>query len=227
MGSKQKQNGFSIVEVVITVVILALIGVGGLYIWNANRKVPSPITSTAAPVASNAAKPTKTFELVGGKVSFTLPSGWSGGSERSVNCAKTLESIISCLESGSVYPDDVDKVGGKPLYSISISTYSHDDSTTAKQWWENDYKGDNGTTIVSGQILNASTTPVNGYDAYNFTLDRGNNSVTEYFVVTDKSYVVLTAFDIKQPDSSTGNAKQDYSQYLNATNQFVTSIRIK
>ncbi|HSW80759.1 MAG TPA: hypothetical protein VLG40_00010 [Candidatus Saccharimonas sp.] len=230
MQQKNYQKGFGVVEIIIVVVSIVLVGAVGWYVWGMNQKQATNAGNTAqnaTPVQSpNTA--IKTFGLANGKVNFTLPSGWSDSPQRSSSCPKTIESAVTCLESGSVYPNSVTKVDDRPLYSVTVSVYKHDDTTTSKQWWVNDYKGDNGATIVSGQIANASTTAINGYDTYSFELNRDDGSVTDYTIVTNSSYVTLVTSIPKQHVSS-GNAvsTQDYSQYLNDTKQFIASIKFQ
>lgn len=73
MRRQQQQAGFGIVEVVIVIIILALIGVGGWYIWNANQK--SPTSDNGNNTVSS--KTYSTFTVVPAPFSFQYVSDWS------------------------------------------------------------------------------------------------------------------------------------------------------
>ena len=185
--TESRNAGFSLIGILLILVAIGLVVFIGWRVWDGMRdKTVGQGGSNSQPTSNSQ------FQLLSGHVTLTLQNGWSAsGVHKSTDCMRTLESTITCLDQSSAYTDAAGKVDGAPAYSVDVAVYKHDDNATAKEWWENDFKGDNGTTVVSGNILNASTAPIAGHDAYSFTLDRGNGSGEVNYIITTKNYAIL------------------------------------
>jgi len=223
----KKQLGFGVVEVVIIVVVLALIGVGGWYVWEANHKSPSTASNSNTPTNnSNTTNTAKTLGLDSDKATFTLPSGWSVRDDHTnTACMHTLGSNVTCLDQVSIYPDEVGNSPTPPAYAgVTVAIYKHADTTSAKSWYENDYEGD---AINAGNIVEPSTAAINGYDAYYFKL-ASDSHIDVNYVITTADSVVLVYSQVENNESADGSARSnDYTKYESVIKSFVSSIKIK
>jgi len=74
MRKQQQQAGFGIVEAVVVLIVLALVGIGGWYVWSANQKSP---TSNNNNNTTTQSKTYSTFAITPAPFSFQYVSDWS------------------------------------------------------------------------------------------------------------------------------------------------------
>lgn len=230
----RKTLGFGTTGIVLILVIIALLGVIGWRVYDSarlkqdsqgNQSSATGVRGSTTPNGQTYPKVIPLLKLADGHVVFAIQDGWSASSvHTNTDCMRTIESTITCIDQSSVFPDAAGKVDGAPAYSVEAAVYKHNDNSTAKQWWENQYKGDNDTTSISGRILNQDTTPIAGYDAYSFTLDRGNNSGDINYILTSKDYVILVTAVAEGSTPSTGVPVQTF---LPAIKSMVASVKIQ
>jgi hypothetical protein len=80
MKKQKYQAGLGVVEVIIVLVILALIGVGGWYVWSANQKSQSLVTNSNTTAGNVPVDPYAGWKLycdTTQKVCFKYPADWS------------------------------------------------------------------------------------------------------------------------------------------------------
>lgn len=76
---KQNQHGFSAVELLLVILVLAVLGFGGWYVWNANHKSSvTPQNTTSSTDASSSQTSTKYLTISGQGVRLPLTSELSG-----------------------------------------------------------------------------------------------------------------------------------------------------
>lgn len=226
MRKQRDQAGFGIVEVVIILVVLALIGVGGWYVWKVNQK--SPVSNDNSSTGNTIVNHGQTVALASNHVQLTLPVDWSvsGSHLTGDQCMHTLSSQVTCLDQITVSPNAIEKINGVPTYAATVAVYKHDDTTSAKDWWQKDYDGSDDTGAVDGgAVVDSSTAAIAGHDGYYFKSQSANSS-TVWYIVAEQNYVLVLNAVVNQPASAT-TAAQDYSQYLPAIKAFVESVTIQ
>ena len=79
---KSKQDGFSIVEIILLLVLVGMCGFIGWYVWDANRPTQSEDLQSSTTKPQNSANPeetgsTKQFKSTLGGFTITYPASWS------------------------------------------------------------------------------------------------------------------------------------------------------
>lgn len=77
MKRNTNQRGFGAVEIIIIVVVLALIGVGGWYVWQTQTKPPQNQTQDTPNGQTTPPKTTETFSDSRVPFTFEYPKGWT------------------------------------------------------------------------------------------------------------------------------------------------------
>jgi Tfp pilus assembly protein PilE len=116
---QKQQSGFGVVEVILIVVVLALVGVGGWYVWNASQKSNNNSASTNSgnnQVATDPYAGWKSYCDSTQKVCFKYPADWSFTSDASSatveNSGKTV--VVSYVNS------DTRDGAAMPYYAAAV-----------------------------------------------------------------------------------------------------------
>lgn len=180
--------------------------------------------------------------LANGAVTYTIPSGWveATASNFATRCYNGYYgSTVTCLDTTVIVPASLNTNGstsssyggtGGPTYGgINISVYKHTDNTTSQDWYGTDLLG--GITPDSKDVT--STTSINGYSTY--YLNQGAESLVyggqlnnEYYVLTNKSYVVVITSNVNNNIGPNGTTKNnDNSQYSSTVKSLAQSIKLQ
>lgn len=118
---KKEQKGFSLVEVLLTLLVTAVIGFGGYYVWqNQHNNNDAKASSTKATITKTESRPNntdpyqdwKSYTLPYEKLSFKYPSDWAISNEnakgRDVVSVKSSDNFTIMIQVGV-------PAGGDPL----------------------------------------------------------------------------------------------------------------
>lgn len=224
---KSDERGFSAVEVILVLVIVALIGAVGFMVYkNHNKTKIAPVASTTtakqtAPtqskttIASNPYAGWQTFSSVDKVYAISYPSDWVGVSD-------------PCVAAGSCHTDTF---GYDNMFSPSanpswqVVTAQHTNSTQSPQAWLDQYE----QLSAGGNCLySADSAAVNGYQAYfieDFNTLNGSSSncptsppqgaytvgeaggtgYMDYYAVANKGQVVMFSMPVQDGSNGTRN----------------------
>jgi len=249
---KSKRSSSPTILFMLVVIILGLVDYG-VYVWQHNKvnslstnqnQLNSKILSVKQQIDSvtnqnngvvSTAKHTSggSVSLANGAVTFTLPSSWveATASNYAAECYNgSFNSTVSCLDTTVVVPSSLNTNNSTSTYGgINISVYKHTDSTTSQDWYNNDLLG--GATPKASDVT--STTPINGYSTYylntaNESLVYGDQFNNEYYVLSNKSYVVVITSDVNNNAGPNGTTvENNNSQYSPTVKSLAESIKIQ
>ena len=125
---KQNQQGFLIVEVLLLILVIAVLGLGGWYVWHSNHKSSTPTQATNSPTdTSTSENSTKYLTITSQKVRLPLTSelsGLSAGSVEDSGYSTADKSVtVTASELDKDWTCEADANGSKGIIgTISITT---------------------------------------------------------------------------------------------------------
>lgn len=228
---KLNNKAFSTVEALLVVVIVAIIGGTGYYVWHNNQQANATLDTASkstensdAKHASAAASVSK-LSLNGGQVTFTIPSSWTH-TEPSGACQENVYSKVECVDSLEVSPNDANKAKTGDDFGARVSFDTIDASARAKDWYWKEYNG--GEVPSSEDKFN--TLSINGYDT--FTRTENNNSYTDVWYVLHNGTVAVVVYSRISathyaPGGTTVDQHTDNTKYLSQIVKLVHSVEIR
>jgi prepilin-type N-terminal cleavage/methylation domain-containing protein len=218
MLRKLDAKGFSVVEVVVVLVIVAVLAVSGFLVWQRNKDDGSKKTDTKTSQdqtkeEDNQAKEPDYLSLAEG-VRLTLPEGWTY-TKGDDNCLGSVTSDVVCREGAFITPGTKlpTRYGnGTEFFYIGVSAFDNSRQSNAQTWIEQDFDagGADNDDITSREAIN-------GYDAYYwkklFSGDGTNIEEVNYaFTANDKA--VLVHARIYEPGTlNDGTKVGDFRQF--------------
>lgn len=123
VGNLKNSKGFTLVETLLVILVLAVIGFGGYYVWQNQHKDETKVssnksTATKTETKSQSSDPYqgwKSYTLPYEKLSFKYPSDWTLSDERATN-----RDVVS-VKSADNFTVDIQvgiQAGGDPLESV-------------------------------------------------------------------------------------------------------------
>lgn len=200
---KNNQKGFSAIELMLLIVVVALVGGVGWYVWNqgsdiAQQDVAEVSVSQTADTVTNALKYPKEYIK-----SYSLPAGWKE--------KKCKENVIAIIPTGTVDPNCS---ASQPNTIVSIATVSRDVGSVpspvncAESNNQNVKNKNDGYNGYSSFVCKDIT--VDGKAGFKTIIETtkdsfyGEATVTEYYLNVDNNTQILTS-NIKYPDATVGD----------------------
>lgn len=165
MGTmKQNQQGFTLVETLLIILIVAVIGFGGYYVWHSQHTSSSTTTKSTAPAGW------KTYISTTDKFSTVYPATWTyTASSSKANTIYASDSNINVFSVDFSPPAPKTRTStpegpSSPYYEVGVINES------VAQELQDDEKvlvtGNNGTgSAVTSKILSVTTKNFDGYSA--------------------------------------------------------------
>lgn len=249
--SAMKQRRHVLLPVLL--LVLVVVAVVGVYIWQHQQvaNLSSSIDKERAIVAdlgnqlttlanlNNGVSTTdsqrsSTVSLVNGRVTFTMPTGWvlATASRFHQQCYKgAFDSKVMCLDTETIVPQALNVNNVTSTYGgINISVYRHDDTTSAADWFTNDFSSAGPYEQTGNQTENLT---INGYNTFYVNtakakLEYGDQFNDEYYFLVNKSYVVRVDSNLNNNAGSNGTTIfNDNSQYSPVVKTFVNTIKMQ
>ena len=253
------QSKYAVIWVVLLLLVLTAAGSYEVYAWQGKKisasinttntltadvaKLNSQIATTATlnngTTPANIQRPASgTADLLSGKVTLALPSGWVRATATNLNDECPSGSIVSkalCEDVATVVPASFNNNSSSTSdpsqsFRVIVGVYQRTDSKDAADWLNTDY-GAEFTSDGDPQAINLAEFQVSGSDAYTFTTQYTDKTppttITygivhgNYAVVVESTYVLA----INDPNNSGSSTAKDYSQYLPDTKSIVNSIK--
>ena len=221
--SKEISEGFALIEGLLLVLILAVIGFGGYYVWNSQKNADKSLTQAnqvSQSTGKTASAVGQKITLASGSVSVVLPEGWSSGESgqnpAGATCAyRVLQNDnMHCLEGKYTFPPNLS--GSEGGWSVTVSVF---DTSTGnkdpKNWFEQDF-GDG--SPVSDSNNTVSSSKINSYSA--FTWEQNQDPII------DEHYVLAANNKIVYVYARTKDSSYDLTKYSSDIKSMVNSIKI-
>lgn len=222
--NKVAQRGFSVIETLIVIAIVAIISILGYVIYK-NQDNTSPDTAkseTSRAVgekSNNTAQAEKTMTLADGSVTFKTPTAYSVDG---VGCVKESDMYQNqtYLDSVAILPGEklaTNYGNGTEFFHINVCVFSNENNLTPKEWFEDASKGGIGQGTSSAQDQ-ASTAKINGYDAFFRKTKQSYEEVN--YVISAKGKLVLVSARTYEEDA-------DFKKFESAIERMSKSITVK
>ncbi len=150
-------------------------------------------------VTSVISTPSNMVSLLNEQVTFTTPSGWVTATASHYNEPCYIGGLAAqfCLATTIVIPKSLNNNNTTSTDSgITISVFKHSDNTNAAAWFTNDFNNE-GYDVTANQIPSST---ISGYNASIINPSDAapayfnTSPYTEYYVFTNKSYIVMLTF---------------------------------
>ncbi len=195
-------NGFAAAEVLLVVVILALIGAVGWFVYKDHHKSDTSQGSTSS---QNVAL-TQTYIDTSGWFTLKYPSTWD---DITVKAGTTVDegptgmpTVLTSNAAGQLVPD---AAKNQIAALLNIST---DSSTSTPEAY---------AVNTAGAVSQGKSETINGYSAYYDVITSSGDTFRE-FIVKDGSKIAVLTFTLT-------NGSQSFSSYQNAENSIANSIQ--
>ncbi len=242
MGKLQKNElGFSVVEIVLVVVIVALIGTVGWLVYKNHHKTttaaitttlstkPTTSTTTKTPTSTTSSTPQKYF-LDNNQVSYTLPSGWEVATPPSnlePPCGNSFLSTLSKCNDEAILVLKSDGFTNPDQFYVEISSFPLNNNMTAQNFFNA-----LGLAGTDNQVLSTNLT-INGNSAYEYSAtlpassDGQSNEIIYNYALTSGNLGVLVSADLFSGNHYSYVTTNNYLGYGNAVGKMANSISIK
>src|SRR5665213_1160694 len=155
---KISQKGFAALEGILILVIIAIIGGTGYYVWHSKNQTDKTLiaasnTNQTTTTKTNKQLPTQVVLHNGGTVleTFGLPTSWStrlsaNGQTGLGSCSITATSTLTAIDSGEAVPTELDK---NPENSVLLNydiVKQPDTKSLADYFTDDLFQGDDGTS---------------------------------------------------------------------------------
>jgi prepilin-type N-terminal cleavage/methylation domain-containing protein len=220
----KNQQGFTFVEVLLVILILAVIGFGGYYVWHTQHmaKPIATVTSTKT-TGSTSTKPTTTlptgsistttntnsYTYPGGYFSLTYPGNWIASAFSDPPAASQPGILATGLTITPPNSTQGETTGITVYKGVSLSNALRE-------------------TFVGNDLTAANTQSltINNYQAMYQTESAGTDSTDDVYALTDGTYTVVFDFRVTQTaDQSIGLSGFNLISLLPEFNAIVTSIK--
>ena len=209
----KRQSGFALVEGLLIILILAIIGFGGYYVWHSQKSIDKTNADTLKASQSSAStastSSSKKILFANGTISLKLPIGWQEGGGDALNNCQTSNTDrgsdgLPCLGGEVLFPAG-SATNPNNLETIHVSTYTLVGSSNPKQWFFDDFWGSSGA--APGDT--AQNLKINGYDAYYYEQNNSTDGayIDENYTIIHNNKVVYLWSRIKEASSNSDFTK--------------------
>lgn len=231
MKKVKREGGFTLVEALIIVLVLAVVGFAGWWVWQKNQDKDKKADSTSQN-SNNSSKteesddqgdrPVTKLTLLDGQVTFDVPDNWKETTPP-YPCQSPTDKT-SCVGEGMVVPVEGPKTQGNELFGAQVWIYTAGGAPTAKDWFLQKYEG--GQAVAADQT---STDAVNSYSTYYFKQNTESYSDIWYVFLKGERVVVVYSRVSEKHYTPSGQVDQssDYTKYSDAVAELAKSITIK
>ncbi len=243
MTKKLSSKGFGAVEVLVALVVIAVIGFGGYFVWHNHQTKKTDNTKSQTSTKQTDNNPTTTtVSTTDGKASVTLPNTWHVVGDKQIISVNTnthlcdkynpsnCSAIAPCLDTDDTMPC---------IYEADFQPKSFD-STTGQKWHlsieKTTWTTDQAASSLLGELnaqntIEQSKAPINGYDAYYVKVGSNGSSVGNYtdihYFIEENGYLVHFS-NREKFNGNTGNSTDtwDNSAYSSDFASIVKSLKL-
>lgn len=231
----ENQKGFALIESLLIILILAVIGFGGYYVWHTQKgdksKSGPHVTSenAAKPVSPAPASDNAMLTLADSTVSLTYPKNeWVADTSAPSGpgglklCGQAVISDAQCKDFAAFYLAKEGITDSDHFY-VSVGVFDTGNSTTAKDFLN--YVGDilaNG----DGSPATTSQTTINGNPAYYLQADYGSDGQDLYWAILGKNEGVVVSTVLFSGNHYSYQTTNNYFTYKPDVENIVSSIKI-
>jgi type II secretory pathway pseudopilin PulG len=225
MEKIRKESGFTLVEALIIIVVVAAIAFAGWWVWNKNQDdKKADNTSQNANKDESSSQPTSKpkVSLLSGAITLSVPNGWKEG-DAPHPCQSPTDKT-ACQAQAFVVPTDGPKTLANEPYGAYSWAYTAGGATSAQDWFVHTYEG--GSSSAQDQT---STDPINGYSTYVYKQNTDSYNDVWYVFLKGDTVVVVYSRLAEKHFTSSGQVDQtgDYTRYASAAEDFAKSVTIK
>ena len=212
----RNHKGFTLVEALLVVLILAVLGFGGYYVWHSHHKTKAVAatntSTTATKTVTKAANPYagwQTYKSSDNVYSIKYPATWV----TSNHCSDLVN--IECL---NLFPDQTSKTN----FTNDVYVVEEKTSLSPKSWY------DQNIAPASSDTITSNSTSINNYTTY-YVKDVNPSYTDDGYIISNNGYLVYLNFREHEtnygPGGTTVTSQIDHSQYLPTYNKIDNSIR--
>jgi prepilin-type N-terminal cleavage/methylation domain-containing protein len=230
MARRQKQSGFTVVEVLLVLILIAIVAFAGYYVWHSQKDTDKTLEATnkssaqKSPSADDSSgQQADRLTLDSGKVSFVKPKGWTNTAAEG---ACRGGDGVSCVDHLFLSPSDADKTQSGDAFGISVSAFDNAGGKKLSDWYWSDYSSGEVQTsddTVSSKVINGNevyqrTQTTNSYVDKYYAVRKGDTAVVIYSRVSETHYT---------PGGASVDSHADNTRYQPQIDQIVSSVSIK
>ncbi len=223
----ESEKGFTLMEALIIVLVLAVIGFAGWWVWQNNQDKSKKAAATTQTDTSKTGDEQEDEEpsmisLLNGKVTLTIPAGWKESAPPYPCQAPTDKT--SCQAQDMIVPVEGPKTQSNDLFGVNVNVFTASSAATARDWFLQKYEGGQ-----PGSADKTSIDAINGNSTYYYRQNAGSYSDIWYVFLKDDRVVTLYARVSEKHFGPDGQVDQssDYTRYVDAISEFAKSIDIK
>ncbi len=182
MAKKELTGGFSAIEALIIIAVVAVVGAGGWLVWRHNYQSKKTATTSGSTTTQKPVKqsvPVQTADPYADWKTYT-DTGYSGASGVSVKYPTSWQVNVGKSKEFAW----VIEQNSAPQTSIDVRISYLDTSKTAQEEWDNCPSADACGPAPGDTKLEANASPINGLDSYSVKMQ---NSSGVYYVTVIKS----------------------------------------
>jgi competence protein ComGC len=190
------ENGFSAIESLLVILVIAVITFGGYYVWNSQKNkafiqsstTTSLVNKPATTTSTNQLSPVNSLSLMNGKVTYVLPDNLSttkdGYAKTNHACGQTVYGSAECLDYITLYPK-TEQFTNPDQFHITVAVFSSNKLTNVTAWY-NDFLGN---YSINNTFTNLN---INGLSAIGYYGDINHATPTATTTSADIAYAVLS-----------------------------------
>lgn len=229
---KKTQSGFALIEGLLIILILAIIGFGGYYVWHSQQQTNKTL-DTAKNTSQNAAQNTpninmNNLDLAKGAVSLKYSDLWVAG-DNSYDPTGQQPCAGNPVTSQEMCVDNVrfqlkkEGLTDGDHFGVTVNVYKRTNADSLRQWFDSDLGLPNGDPKPYRDLT------ISGQPALFYEGDYGKDEARVYYAVTRSNYgVVLSSILFRGQNYSYQNKDNiDYFNYRSDVETLAKSIEIQ
>lgn len=184
------ETGFSAVETLLILLIIAVISFVGWFVWHTKQVADENLTNTTSsapkfkrstsPISkatTNSSAKSTSFRTKDGLVEVSYPSDWTNDGFTAASCGS-----VPCIGFTTFQPTSQKTANGPRVTVYEVKT-----SQSSKDWF---------TSVIRDGSTSSNSTSINGYDTY-YNDYATNVSDDMSYVLSHKGYSVYLVFNNK------------------------------
>jgi len=224
---KQQQKGFTLIETLLVLTLVALIGLAGWYVWSKNQEDKTPTSDTKK--QTHTAKKQSVLDennvlrLASDSVALTLPEKWTYEVDTEGYCPMSATGDVDCIEGAWVLPDEKLPTiygSGTEHFGVRVGVYNNTHQRSPQLWLEQDFDGG---LAPAGDVV--SHARINGYDAYFWKTSSSEITEINYVIAHENKvvYINTRTYEVEVID---GKTVGDFRKFEPQIDALVKSIKI-
>lgn len=232
MFKKLSNKGFSVIEAIIVIAVIATVGLTGFSIWQKNKDTTGDKkqSSSRAPEdkTKNQKQPAEHFNVLNGKVSFIDDDTWkvaTGGywSLEKGRCGRGTDFDKGCLDQVMLIPSN-ETFTNPDQYQVNISVFKDDrEQGQSLEAWADLNVGPGGQMYSPKR----SYPKIAGYEGYRYEVAYSENEIRVVYgiLVEDKIVVVRSTF--YRGDHYSVKTTKDFLPFIPKVDSLVASMSVQ